>query len=35
MYLREIGLEAVGWIYLVQVRDKWRALKNAVMKIQP
>jgi hypothetical protein len=31
MDLREIGLEAVDWILLAEVRDRWRAFVNTVM----
>jgi hypothetical protein len=33
MVLKEIGLEAVEWIYLAQDRIKWWALVNTVMKL--
>jgi hypothetical protein len=33
MDLREIGLEGVDWINLVQGRDWWRALVNTVMNL--
>jgi hypothetical protein len=32
MDLREIGWDGMDWIDLVQDRDQWRALVNAVMK---
>jgi hypothetical protein len=31
MELREIGWDGVDWIDLVQDRDKWRTLVNAIM----
>jgi hypothetical protein len=31
MYLKEVGLEAVGWIDLAQVKDKWQAVVNATV----
>jgi hypothetical protein len=34
MDLREIGWEVLVWIYLVQVRDQWRALLNMVMNLR-
>jgi hypothetical protein len=34
MNLREMVLEVVVWIYLVQDRDQWRALVNTVMKLR-
>jgi hypothetical protein len=34
MDLLEIGLCGVDWIGLAQDTDKWRALVNAVMKLQ-
>jgi hypothetical protein len=34
MYLGEIGLGDVDWICVVQVRDRWRALVNAVMNLR-
>jgi hypothetical protein len=34
MRLREIGWGVVGWINLVQYRDKWRALLNTVLNLQ-
>jgi hypothetical protein len=33
MDLLEIGWGGVGWIGLVQDRDKWKALVNAVMNL--
>jgi hypothetical protein len=33
MYLREIGLDDMGWIGLAQDRDQWRALVNTVMNL--
>jgi hypothetical protein len=34
MDIGESGWGVVDWIGLVQDRDKWRALVNAVMKLQ-
>jgi hypothetical protein len=34
MGLEEIGWSGVDWIGLTQVRDKWRALVNAVMNLR-
>jgi hypothetical protein len=34
MDVGEIGWGGVNWICLVQDRDKWRALVNAVMNLQ-
>jgi hypothetical protein len=31
MDLREIGWDGMGWIYLAQDRDQWKALVNMVM----
>jgi hypothetical protein len=31
MYLREIGLVSVDWIYMAQDSDRWRAFVNTVM----
>jgi hypothetical protein len=28
---QEAGLEHVNWIYLVQERDQWQAVMNAIM----
>jgi hypothetical protein len=33
-YVREIGWEGVGWMYLVQDKGHWRALVNTVMKLR-
>jgi hypothetical protein len=34
MDLLEIGWDGVDWIGLVQDRDKWRALVNAIMNLR-
>jgi hypothetical protein len=34
MDLAELGWGDVYWICLAQVRDRWRALVNSVMKIR-
>jgi hypothetical protein len=33
MNLREIGWGGMGWIDLVQDRDRWRAVVNTVMNL--
>jgi hypothetical protein len=33
MGLGEIGWGGVVWIYLAQVREKWRVLANAVLNL--
>jgi hypothetical protein len=33
MDLQEVGCEGIDWIDVVQDRDRWRALLNAVMNI--
>jgi len=33
-YLKERGWEGVDWIHLVQKRDQWRVLVNAVMNLR-
>jgi hypothetical protein len=33
MDLREIGWDGMGWIYLAQDRDQWRALVNKVINL--
>jgi hypothetical protein len=32
--LQEVGCGVIDWIELGQVRDRWRALVNAVMNLQ-
>jgi hypothetical protein len=34
MDLQEVGCEGTYWIKLVEGRDRWRALVNAVMNLQ-
>jgi hypothetical protein len=34
MYLKEIGLESVDWIHLIQDRDSWWALVDTVINTQ-
>jgi hypothetical protein len=34
LHLRQIGWGGVEWIHLAQVRDRWRALMNAVMNLR-
>jgi hypothetical protein len=32
--IRDIGLDDIDWIHLVQDREQWRALVNTVMKLR-
>jgi hypothetical protein len=34
MDVQEVGCGGVDWIGLAQVRDRWRAIVNAVMNLQ-
>ena len=34
MDLKEMGCGVIDWIELAQVRDRWRALVNAVMNLR-
>jgi hypothetical protein len=34
LYLKKIGWQTMGYIYVVQVRDKLQAVVNTVMNLQ-
>jgi hypothetical protein len=34
IYIQKVGCGGMGWIELAQVRDRWRALVEAVMNIR-
>jgi CRISPR/Cas system-associated protein Cas7 (RAMP superfamily) len=34
MDLQEVGFEGMDWIYLVQDRERWSALVDAVMNLR-
>jgi hypothetical protein len=34
LHLREIGIDGVNWIWLVQNRVQWRALLNTVISLR-
>jgi hypothetical protein len=34
MVLREIGWDGVHWIDMVQDRDQWRVLVNAILNLE-
>jgi hypothetical protein len=34
MDLQEVGWEDMDWMYLAEVRDRWRAIVNAVMNLR-
>jgi hypothetical protein len=34
MDLQEVGCESKDWMYVVQDRDRWRALVNAVIYLR-
>jgi hypothetical protein len=34
MDVGETGWDGMGWTYIAQVRDQWRALVNTVMNLQ-
>jgi hypothetical protein len=34
LYLQEVGWGDMDWMYLAEVRDRWRAIVNAVMNLR-
>jgi hypothetical protein len=34
MYLKEIGYDELGWIHMVQNRDRWQTVVNMVMNLR-